>query len=142
MILMDRVRAWLARTAEELRALPIVQELWRRIEGDTTKALARDEALDYFLNGYSVAQAAALLWPGHHGPVIVQEQRQLEGKARSYILQLEADVLALKQSAAQAAGHAAVRAKNLDSRIAALEKENSLLRQRLAQAAAPAPTAR
>jgi hypothetical protein len=131
---MDRVRSWLDRKAGELRSLPIVRDLWARISPQVTAPGRRDELLDYFLSGHSIARSAAQANPGAHGEIIVIQQRQLENAARNYILQLEADLLDLKQASAQATGHAATRAQRLDQQIAQLERENQALRRALAAA--------
>lgn len=148
MKLLEAVGAWLERHAESLRSLPIIRELWERLEPQATAKPQRPESLDYFLNGHSIARSAALVWPGHHGAIIVAEQRQLEEAARALILDLEERLHAFQQVAAQASGAAAVKAQRLDKDIARLQKENARLRQELtalhvqrAQAAQSAPAA-
>jgi hypothetical protein len=123
--MLDRIRAWLARQAEELRSLPIVRELWQRIAPQVMAPARRDELLDYFLAGASIARAAAYANPGAHGEIIVIQQRQLENALRAYTLGLERDLLDLKQAAAHAAGGAAVGARQLDQQIAQLQRKNA-----------------
>lgn len=132
MSLIERARQWLTRQVEALRSWPIIDELWQRLAPQVMAPARRDELLDYFLSGYSIARSAAYANPGAHGSIIVIQQRQLEERARNYILQLEYDLAELRQAAAQAAGGAAVRARNLDQQIAQLERENRKLRQQQA----------
>lgn len=127
--LLDAARRWIARMGNELRSLPIIRALWDEIAEPVTRPARQNEALDYFLNGDSIARAAARLWPGHNGPMIVIEQRQLENAAREHILYLEERLAQLQQTAAQATGHAAMRAKALDGEIARLQDEKRQLEE-------------
>lgn len=117
----------LAEALTPLRSLPIIRELWKRIEPEVTRPARRSEAVDYFLNGSSIAQLAARLHPGAHGPVIVIQQRQIENEIRAYAADLEIRLADLQVAAARATGGAAVRAQKLDRRIADLEAERDRL---------------
>jgi predicted ribosome quality control (RQC) complex YloA/Tae2 family protein len=134
MTLLEAIRNRLEEAGQALRSLPIIKELWEKIRPAVTTPARRSEGLDFVLgSGYSIAQAAALMNPGQHGPVIVTQQRQIEGELRSYTISLEARLLDLQRTAAQAAGAGAVRAVALDQRIEQLEKERDRLQAKVAQ---------
>ncbi len=92
--------------------LDTIRGLWQQLAGALTKPISRgDEALDLWLNGQSIAQVAAQLHPGEHGPAIVMRQRSIEAKARKYIGQLEVENTELKKQVAKALAAAAVNAQ-------------------------------
>ena len=129
MKLLEAVKSWVARHADTLRSLPIVRDLWRAIEGGIDQRITRDEELDYWLAGHSLAKATALRSPGLHGPAMIHAQRGLEERARAYVLQLEDDLQEFRRQAAAAAQHATGRAEQLDAQIKKLQRELEILRQ-------------
>lgn len=132
--LLTRVRAWFARTAgQALRSLPIVRDLWAEIEGpiDGASASRRNEVLDLWLGGMSIAQAAAYANPGAHGAVIVVQQRVVEDAARAYILKIEAERDELRESVTSAVQTATNRAHQLDVQIVKLQAENERLKAQI-----------
>lgn len=141
--LMTRVRAWFARTAgQALRSLPIIRDLWAEIESPIEHASRRNEVLDLWLSGMSIAQAAAYANPGAHGAVIVVQQRVVEDAARAYILKIEGERDELRELVTRAVQNAANRAHELDVQIVKLQAENDRLKdQVLRMAAAQAQTA-
>lgn len=138
MKLIEAVKSWAARHADTLRSLPIVRDLWRAVERGIDDRLTRDEELDYWLAGHSLARATALRRPGIHGPEMISAQRNLEERARAYVLQLEDDLHEFRRQAAEAAQHAQGRAEQLDRQIGKLQREVEIMRQqRQAGQAAP-----
>ena len=131
---MTRVRAWFARTAgQALRSLPIVRDMWAEIEGpiDGASASRRNEVLDYWLRGMSIAQAAAYANPGAHGAIIVVQQRVVEDAARAYILKIEAERDELRELVTTAVQGATNRAHALDVQIVKLQAENERLKAQI-----------